>query len=356
MRLSLQLVRQPILTFLWLMAVAVPVTAQTPRLVPLDTIVLEETAETFLTLPIDLSRTRDGGFLVVDGQAAQVLRYNRVGKSVRSYGAEGEGPGEFRSADLAWQLDDSTLAVAASDPPRLIHYDLRSGAYRKQRQLLGGVTDMYVANHELWLGRLSYAHGKGVVRLHPTSEDRTWLVDLPSEYQEGGPLGIFHKVSLTGWADTLLVGFEPTNHLLVVVNDEVIDTVSVPVRLRRGVPPKPNQYLTELWQTGPYHELFGALSALRALHRQSDGTVLAVYYDHRAEPAPVSSDVFLSVVAPDLQSTCGETPVPLGPNPQPVFGFTGDTTMVLEQRVDDMDVAVTVILYAVDTSDCDWQR
>lgn len=351
-----KLVRQPILTLLWLMAVTVHTTAQTPRLVPLDTIVLEETAETFLTLPIALSRTKDGGFLVVDGQVAQVLRYNLAGRFVRSYGAEGEGPGEFRKADLAWQLDDSTLAVAAGDPPRLIYYDLRSGAYRKQQQLLGGITDVYAANNVFWLGRLSYAYGKGVARLNPTTEERAWLVDLPSEYQEGGPLSIFHKVSLTGWADTLLVGFEPTSYILVVVNDQVVDTVSVPVRLRRGVPPKPNQYLTELFRTGPYHKLFGALSALRALHRQSDGTVLAVYYDYRAEPAPVSSDVFLSVVAPDLQSTCGETPVPLGPDPRPVFGFTGDTTMVLEQRVDDMDVAVTLILYIVDTSDCDWQR
>lgn len=78
----------------------------------------------------------DGGMLVLDGQSHLVHVFDSVGTSVRSFGGEGEGPGEFRRPAAVTSLRDGRLAVAEGFPP-VLHWLTLAGDYLGSTRLPG---------------------------------------------------------------------------------------------------------------------------------------------------------------------------------------------------------------------------
>lgn len=74
-------------------------------------------ALTFGSLP-EMAAMSDGGVLVLDGQARVVFLFSSAGSLIRTLGASGSGPGEFREVSGLAVVSDSLFVVR--DPQRAV--------------------------------------------------------------------------------------------------------------------------------------------------------------------------------------------------------------------------------------------
>jgi len=75
-----------------------------------------------------------GGMLVLDAQTHLVHVFDSIGRPVRSFGGEGEGPGEFRRPASVTALDDSGFTVGQGFPP-VLHWLTAEGDYLRSSRL-----------------------------------------------------------------------------------------------------------------------------------------------------------------------------------------------------------------------------
>jgi hypothetical protein len=325
------------------------------RLVPVDTVWLQETAASYLVLPRSLEPDRDG-YLVTDSHEAQVVRYASNGRLVRKYGSEGEGPGEFRNAATAVPFGTNEILVVTWKPPALQRFNRETGAYIERYPLQSQPWSVSVSGDTVWLGSLRYDVRAGVERLQLGRSGSTFMASLPESFVEGGPVGgIFHQVSMARWGDTLVVGFEPTETLLVLSpHGAVVERVRIPHVRRRGVPDDLDTHLLDAMRRD-YRDVFGVLSALRGVYRLPSGETALIYYDSKPGNLPASSSVFLTLLSPDRTRVCVDAPIPLGPDPHPLVGFKADTLLVLDQQLRTaLAVSTFIARFTLDHSACRW--
>lgn len=323
------------------------------NLVVRDSVVLSQSAEAFLTVPTAV--VPDGsGYLVTDAQQPHVFRFLGDGSFDRSYGREGQGPGEFKEVAVAMPLSDEEIIAISWSPPAAQVFQRRSGEFLRRVSLESPIETVVVDSDHLWISghratsslRRQPIGGSGSVDVAPAAR---W-------YRRGAPLGgIFPKVPFTKWADTILVGYEPTSELVLLAASGLEqDRFTLPSTRRRGTPPDPEAALLEAMRRGPYHEVFGVFSTTQAIHRRSDGTVLIVHFDSRAEPPPVTSEAFLTVLSADRSEACLDARIPLGEAAQPTVGFQGDDLLLLEQVVEGFDAVAVLRRIEVRTEGCEW--
>lgn len=325
------------------------------RLVLRDSIRLEQKGDVFLSMPGAVVAD-SAGYLVTDEQEPQVLAFNRRGALVRRYGREGDGPGEFRWAVAAYPYEGDRVIVFSQEPPAAQVFDRKSGALVERYRLVPPIMSARVVGRRVWIGGDRYATRTGLRRLVLGDSHETDLAPLPAEFEAGAPLnGTFHMVSFAVWSDTVLVGFEPSSTLTLLLDDgTVLDSVTVPARLRRGVPADASEALLRAMSKGPYYKVFGMLSALRGMHHNADGSTTLVYFDSRPEPPPVTSEIFVSMLSRDRTRACVDAKVPLHAEAQPAFGFDGDDLMVLEQVLEGSEAVPVLKHYQLDVSACHW--
>jgi hypothetical protein len=339
------------------LALLPPAAQSQVRLVPVDTVWLEEREGTYLVLPNGLHVDLDG-YLVTDADQARVFRYAANGRLVRRYGSKGDGPGEFRTAIVALPYGADEILVVTVKPPALHRFNRRTGAFVRRYPLQSLAASALLSGDTIWLGGPQYGPRAGVERVRIGRSDSAFLAPLPQSFQYGGPVGgIFPRVSMTRWKDSLLVGFESNDTLLVLApNGRVVERVTIPHQRRRGIPSDLQAHLLVAMRKD-YTKVFGVLSALRGMYRLPSGATALVHYDSRPGKLPASSDVFLSVVSADRTRACVDASVPLGPDPHPVIAFKADTLLVLDQQLrDGLDVATFIARFTVDTSTCRWVR
>jgi hypothetical protein len=333
-----------------------PTVAQA-SLVLLDSIRLEQTSDVFLALPAAVEPDKTG-YLVVDAQQPQVFRFGRNGQLTRTYGREGEGPGEFKEAAAAVPFGEEKVLIFSWSPAVAQSFDRSTGGFLERFRIDGPVEKVLLDSDGVWVSGIRYSSRTGLRRFVLGEDRQEYLVSLPAEFVEKGPLGgIFPVVSFALWADTVVVGFEPLNELFLFTRDgTALDTLEVPVRQRRGVPDDPTEALLEAMRRGPYSEVFGVLSRLVAVHRQRDGSIVLVHLDSRPEGPPVTSEAFVTILAPDRQSACVDAVLPLGPAAQPALGFEEDHLLVLEQVLVGLEAVPVLRKFRIDTSVCTWTR
>lgn len=337
-------------------AIGLPYTAAgQPHLEVRDSIHLEQTVGALLGLPTAVSP--DGsGYLVVDAQQPHVFRFDENGRFVQRYGREGEGPGEFKKAAAAIPYGSDQILVFSWSPPAAQAFHRNSAEFIERFDLSLPVENVLVRGDRVWISGPRYASRTGLRVLTLGGDDEAHLAPLPDAFREAGPLGgIFPSVPFAVWGDTVMVGFEPSNSLLLLVDDgSVLDTIDVPIERRRGVPDDATSRLLEAMRSGRYANVFGVLSTLRAVHRNQDGSTTLVHYDHRPEGPPVTSEVYVSVLSPDRQRACVDARVPLGPDSSPAIGFRGDELLVLEQVIEGLEAVPVLRSLRVDVSACSW--
>lgn len=85
---------------------------------------VEETAGELIN-PQDLALADDGTLFVAEGDLHSVRAYDTAGTMIRSFGRDGEGPGEFRSAWIAVRGD--TLVVQDPSTARMTTFRISDG-------------------------------------------------------------------------------------------------------------------------------------------------------------------------------------------------------------------------------------
>ena len=116
----------------------------------------------------------DGGMLVLDSQSRRVHLFARDGSHRRSFGREGDGPGEFRRPASVTFVPGDRIAVTEGFPP-VVHWLDTTGAYLEALRLPGARapeetrTAGFLAAWQVTTTGLSFAQ---VMILGPPSGDR----------------------------------------------------------------------------------------------------------------------------------------------------------------------------------------
>lgn len=336
-------------------ALSAALSAQTTTTV-LDSVILAESPEDYLVWPRAVAPDGTGGYLVTDVRQARVLHFAGDGRFLQSYGREGEGPGEFRRADVALPSGDDHVLILSSDPLVAQLFERNSGQYVERFPLLESPQSALLDSRELWTSGPHYPTESAVRRLELGIAEPEPIVELPDEYTRDGPVGgMFGGMPFVKWADTLMVGFQPLPYVIVAnTAGAVLDRFEVPVADRRGAPASPDRLIEEALQSGPYFHVFAILSSTLGVHRRTDGSFLVVHFDYSGDEPPFNAEVFVTVIDADRTQACPDRRILLGDESAPAIGFEGDTVLVLEHLLRGTGVVAVLRRIAIETDDCDW--
>jgi hypothetical protein len=338
-----------------------------PVAVAVDSVRLDEADTLYLGNPYALAvDPRDGSFYVSDFFADHVFRFRRDGTLARTYGRPGRGPGEFLTPTLVFVLDERTLAAADDEHARIHLFDRETGAFLRSVPHEGrlGSSPPVVLGQTVWMPSHNRGRGSSVLAWSADGDGVRYLVPLPADYIRSarglGRYAAFYSMGvLTAWADTLLVGMNGRNELLLAdAAGRVLDTLHVPRTRRRGVPDDVRARLDEDRKASA-REIFRAASILNQAARAPDGSTLLVHHDsdlHGELPGGlITARVFASVVSPDRRRACVDAEISVSQDARPIEGVRGDTIFVLDRRIAAGERLETwVIAYRLDTRRCDW--
>ncbi|MGH7665386.1 MAG: hypothetical protein ACRENI_14015, partial [Gemmatimonadaceae bacterium] len=263
----------------------------------------------------------------------------------------GKGPGELSNVGSVFVLD-SMLLVADVGQRRLNVYDRSTGEFLFHRRYEGSLETASWLNGRMWFGAQNIARQTGIAAWDIQSDSFSYLVPMPPEYRESEPLaGIYTRVSVVGWSDTLLLGFQGLNELRLMRTDgTMIDSVSIPVRRRRGVSPDIGAQIMGL----SFPEMFSLSSALFALYRLESGDFAAIHYDQEIVESHISSRVFVSLLSSDLDRACVDKLLPNPDETQVRTTMRGDTLFVLQQEVEGTKARTVIKEYLISDIGCAW--
>ena len=340
-----------------------------PAVTVVDSVLLDENDRFYLGNPFSLVvDTADGSFLISDFFENRILRYERDGKLRQFYGRPGSGPGEFRSISTAFVLGDSVVVGAGNRRNLLQLFSKDDGTSLGAQSFSGrvGMGGVSVVDQGVVFPTRDPANGTiaAVWRYPETVID--YVVPLPAPYQrslEGlGRFAAFQSFgSAVAWSDTLLSGMSGLNEIyLSTLDGALLDTLLLPNTTRRGVPPNVQEVFDDLESFSSMTEMFEAASAMYGLYRMSDGSTVVLHHDSTLDgelPAGnITSEVYLSIIAPDRTTACVDAPVPYSNEMRPVHTVARDTLFLLDRRLNEAedDLLTWIRAYRIDASGCTW--
>ncbi|GEM_PF-530084 len=350
-----------------------PGTVSGPTLTLIDSVKVQESDSIYIGRPYTPAiDPYDGTVYVPDFFSNRVYRFGRDGQLLRTYGRPGQGPGEFRSAEMTFVLDDSTLVVDDPGQERLEFFDRHTGDFRRERDLplAPGTSAPVVTPDGIWMHAVSDGMRVGMAVWHPTRDTVTALGPLPGPYRASldHPPSIFAQFFDVGGVvmrpdDTVVNGWSGLNWLYVHgLDGAVLDSVRVPAVRRRDVPPN----LEKRMDSGDMgdRERYESGSGLLRMAALPGGGLVIVYHDlHilRLHPLPPTfySTVWVSVVSPDLEEACVDARLPVSRDAESVEAFRGDTLFQFDRRIVGKKTArprlqTWLRTFLVGTRGCDW--
>ena len=181
-----------------------------------DSTVLQESDDNYLVLPNPVVPDGSGGYLITDAGPPGVFHYSSDGRLMRCYGREGEGPGEWKVADVALPWGDEHVMVLSRSPYAIQLFRSSDGEFVERHPLTTPAEFVVPGSGGLWLSGPHYATRSAIRRVTLGDSEARSVLRLPDEYTAGGPVGgIFPEMPFAMWADTLLVGFMPLPYLIV---------------------------------------------------------------------------------------------------------------------------------------------
>ena len=109
-------------------------------LTAIDSVLLEEAGGAFIAKPADLVVGHGGTLLIPDVGMKRLFEFAADGRSVRSFGHAGSGPGEFVSPGWSTLVADSTILVKDNPALELEAFSLTRGQWMWSRRLPSSVT------------------------------------------------------------------------------------------------------------------------------------------------------------------------------------------------------------------------
>ncbi|HET8650434.1 MAG TPA: hypothetical protein VFL95_10350, partial [Gemmatimonadales bacterium] len=228
------------------------------------------------------------------------------------------------------------------------------GAYLRAVSYSGVLGSGVADAGTMWVGLLNMSNRTGAGHASIAADSFAGLLAVPAEYLASEPLaGIDDQVNVIKWKDTLIVGYSGSNTILFAdTSGQLLDSISIPVVRRRGVPP---DIVQRLAPGVPFPEMFAMNSALFKLARLSDGALLAVHYDQTIDGRRIRSKAYLSLVSADRRRACVDVPLAVSEDAQPRVAVAGDSLYVLEQHVmgDSATATVRSFRIAIEPK-CSW--
>jgi hypothetical protein len=325
-----------------------------PAVRPHRVLRLLEPDSLYLARPSAMLRGTHGETYVSDIVANRVVMYGGDGRPLLVFGRPGGGPGEFRQAASMFLRDDSTLAVLDLSRGAYQLFDLEAGSFRGSLAGVGVGWSVAYQDSVTWLGDMNLFRKTSVAALRAGADTFEYLIPLPPEYLRTRTLaGTYAGVHVVAWRDTLLVGMTGSDLLRIFTTDgRPVDSVRVPVRTRRGVPPDIEHVLTRPGRGHP--EWVRAASMLVGLFRKSDGELVLVHADLTVVGPTTSADLYVTTLASDRQNACVDSRLPVSHDAAPMLTFRADTLYVLDREiVSDSAVETRITAYGVDGSACE---
>ena len=339
-----------------------------PTLILQDSVVLAETGDTYVGRPVEMFIGDDGSMFVIDAFANRVIRFDKDGHPLQSYGRHGAGPGEFGLVGTAGAVAGAVVAIADHYPPKIELFDLDSSGAIGSVSVAATPRAFGIWQDKIWLAGLdessewrTLAVGSVTETLvadaDPAPAIRYEFLRAPRPYVENATIrGVAGGMRLDVKHD-VLVGFAASPFLLRVgVDGTVMDTVFLDVRNRRGMPNE-DQFIEAMDPArSSQEELIKLASLLRGLARDSDGNVFTVHQDAEfASPERIVAEFFVSAISADSGVQCVDTRLPTHGLAMPVMAFREDELYVLEQHLDarrDDGVRAVVRRYLIDLNPC----
>ena len=342
-----------------------------PSVVPVDSVLLEETGRYYLGNPFSLvPDTMDGSFLISDFFENRILRFGRDGRVQQTYGRPGEGPGEFLDIGPAFIVNDS-IVVGADDGRKIFQlFSAADGEYLRAydyRGRLGVSTYLVLAGAVVFPSR-ELVSGTSVAVWRYPHEEIDYVAPLPDEYvrsanHPSGYVGRFAAFlsmgSAVAWRDTIMSAMGGLNEIVVSTwGGEVVDTLDPPAIRRRGVPEDIQERLDDL--AGFRGSPFAISSIQSGLYRLSDGASVVFHHDATIEGemplGNITADVYVTVISPDRGTACVDARVPHFKAMRPIHTVVRDTVFLLDRRLNEAEEGLEtwVRAYRIDTTGCTW--
>ena len=346
-----------------------------PNLILLDSIVLQETDDLYVGRAMKMFLGPDSSFFVIDPFANAIVRLDRNGRALRSYGGSGDGPGEFRLIGPAGFASHTVLGARDGREPRVrIEFlDLESG------ESMGGATAtsvdaLFLHGDMLWIGGMDTdinaplmdgpidASWMSVTRtnlqglLEDQSRDSVISMDIvpvPRPYRADRMI-----LGRSGWVrlhvndHDLVVGFASSPFLLRVSHaGELLDTIPLRARTRPWVEDE-NEFIELIDSERPRPEDGWPMAMLWDMSRDDHGYIYTVHADVRRVGQQAQGELYASSLKPDGSGQCPDTLIPTSDLSMPTTAFRGNELFVLDRRIGGTGLRTVVRRFAVDPVNC----
>jgi hypothetical protein len=343
-----------------------------PQFLLLDSLVLEENDTLYLGKPeMGFVVDDSGDIYVADEFWNRLIRFRPDGRIDRVFGRAGSGPGEFRSTTPATIVFD-TLVIQGS-AGRLKVFNRNTGQFYFERAFGRGVLgEGRRQGDRLVLALFDFASGRGVLswplteflghNLEPTANPPSSnMVQMPPEYTDYPGLRDFGSTAIALWADTMMVGFDGVDYLVVYRADGTpVDTIDIPARIRHGITAATLAAFGKGKQPTLEQDV-NAFAQFVNLWRLPNGETLLLYRQDRVIMTGTHpkffGDAFLTLLASDRRTACVDTSIPFPGAESPRISVHGDTLLALDQIASGRDSlrSVSVIRkYQVSDDHCKW--
>ncbi len=328
-----------------------------PQLERLATVSLTQRDSAFIAQPIALAIDPvNGSYYIADAFTRKATRWSRQGALLATYGKAGAGPGELNGLWSVWVLD-STVVLIDGWMHQFKLYSRRTGAFVRARNF-PGMPWLVVAPQQrdtIWFGAPNIDRRTALLRWDTRTDSLATFAHLPTVFFEDRRLGPYLGVPLAFWSDTLLVGFSPLGLRLLDMKGNVLDTLVVPVKHRRGWSEQGFRGVDP--RDGPAIE--SAASTVFDLQRLPNGETVVVYYDYRLRETShantaLAASIFVSLLSRDLRRACVDTKLSVRSELAPAIQMRGDTLFVVSQDVSGDSARASVAMFRVTDDGCTW--
>ena len=326
------------------------------RLVPVDSVDLQESDSVYVGRAQFLTVADDGELFVSDAIGGRVMRFDREGKLRGLLGRQGRGPGEFGGPGAVALLGDSLVVADDLVGQRLLLFRRSGGDFvRLVRREMGLPTHAAAVGGDVWLGHANVPRRTSLARWRAGVDSVEYLLPMPPEFQGTGLEYAHPFVAMTAWSDTILVG-HAVHPLLTLADADGATraTLRVPSRARRGVP-EATELLARYRAGLSAERQIAELSLLMGAWRLASGRVALLHLDAQVDTVTQRAHGagWLTVLTPSLDSACVDIPVEAPEEGWPVLAVHGDTLLRIDQEPAEGLRARTVVRrYRVDTDGC----
>lgn len=343
-----------------------------PSLTLLDSLTLQETDSLYIGKPeVGLTVDDSGMIYVADEFWNRVVRFKPDGSIDRVFGHAGDGPGEFRSLTAATTVHDSMIIQPTS--ARIKIFNRYTGDFMLERRVQPSVMDQAIVNgNDLLVASFDFGTKRGlkvIPLLELLSPDSTQtdagyastLVEQPPEFAAYPGLISSAGTTVAAWSDTLLIGYFGVGYVVRYNRmGRPLDTIVLPVRVRRGAGAKGRQVYAK-GAKFDFPARVGSHSLLLRLWRLPNGSFLLWHEDNTATKRGanflLSGTAYVSILSTDGSRACVDARVPFPGSDWPRLTMHGDTLYALDQIASGADStrAQTIVRrYLVGTDRCSW--